>query len=205
MGDPKAVGDLYDRCSGIVYLTAARIVGYADADDITQQTFIKAVERIHQYRGESPLCSWCRSIATHLSMDFVRRDKRRSTTLSEFFEHRKTAGAEIFRKWFKRNRGSVMTSSDQRLAVAIARKALKQMSRQCKILITLKWTHSYPYADLAEWVRQDLRHAEWLGIDDEHLENDEKLIKCLRDKTEYCVECYRKKWQSLWNEANKSK
>ncbi|HYG60779.1 MAG TPA: sigma-70 family RNA polymerase sigma factor, partial [Symbiobacteriaceae bacterium] len=46
------------------------------AEDLTQETMIRAIQRIGQYQGRSKFSTWLVSIATHLYLDYLRRQKR---------------------------------------------------------------------------------------------------------------------------------
>ncbi len=47
-----------------------------DAEDLLQETLVRAIERIPSFRGEAPFKSWLFGIATHVSLDHLRRKKR---------------------------------------------------------------------------------------------------------------------------------
>jgi RNA polymerase sigma-70 factor (ECF subfamily) len=47
-----------------------------DAEDLLQETMVRAIERIPTFRGEAPFKSWLFGIATHVSLDYLRRKKR---------------------------------------------------------------------------------------------------------------------------------
>jgi RNA polymerase sigma-70 factor (ECF subfamily) len=64
---------LYPDLKSFVYrLTCDREV----AHDIVQDTFVKAIEKQEQFKGASSPKTWLFSIATHLSMDWLRHKKR---------------------------------------------------------------------------------------------------------------------------------
>jgi RNA polymerase sigma-70 factor (ECF subfamily) len=48
----------------------------ADAEDLVQDTYIKAVEKINTFRGESSLKTWVFAIASNLAKDNLRAQKR---------------------------------------------------------------------------------------------------------------------------------
>jgi RNA polymerase sigma-70 factor (ECF subfamily) len=54
-----------------------------DADDITHDTFIKAYEKLSTFKGESSLKTWVFQIATHLSYNYLQRQKRWTPDVSE--------------------------------------------------------------------------------------------------------------------------
>ena len=62
-----------------VYMHARRIVyRHEDADDVTQNTFIKIFEKIEQFREQSQLFTWIYRIATNEALTFLKKNKVRS-------------------------------------------------------------------------------------------------------------------------------
>lgn len=49
-----------------------------DALDITQETFVKALENIRKFRGESLISTWLYSIAANVAKDLLRRSSKRT-------------------------------------------------------------------------------------------------------------------------------
>ena len=47
-----------------------------DAEDLLQETMVRAIEQIARFRGEARFKSWLFGIATHVSLDHLRRKKR---------------------------------------------------------------------------------------------------------------------------------
>lgn len=52
------------------------VIDHDDANDITQETFIKVYKNINQYRGEAGLFTWIYRIATNECLKFLRKKKR---------------------------------------------------------------------------------------------------------------------------------
>jgi RNA polymerase sigma-70 factor (ECF subfamily) len=50
---------------------------HEDADDITQNTFIKAFKNINNFHGNSSLFTWLYRIATNESLNFLQKKKKR--------------------------------------------------------------------------------------------------------------------------------
>src|SRR5262244_49583 len=60
-----------------VFLLIYRIVGNVpDAQDLTQEAFIKALQRQDQLKDEQKAAHWLSRIATNTAIDFVRRSGR---------------------------------------------------------------------------------------------------------------------------------
>lgn len=52
------------------------VIIHEDADDVLQNTFIKAFENIHKFKGEASLFTWLYRIATNESLNFLKKKKR---------------------------------------------------------------------------------------------------------------------------------
>jgi RNA polymerase sigma-70 factor, ECF subfamily len=60
-----------------IFVQIYRIVGnVADAQDLTQETFIKALQRQDQLKDEQKAAHWLSRIATNTALDFLRRHSR---------------------------------------------------------------------------------------------------------------------------------
>lgn len=76
-GEPAAERTLYDAHVDRVYRLAFRLAGDDElARDFTQETFIRAFERIGTFRGEARLSTWLHTIATTVSLNGLRKVKR---------------------------------------------------------------------------------------------------------------------------------
>ncbi|GAB3651118.1 RNA polymerase sigma factor [Echinicola sediminis] len=53
------------------------VIIHDDADDITQNTFIKAFKNIEKFKGDSSLFTWLYRIATNESLNFLEKKKKR--------------------------------------------------------------------------------------------------------------------------------
>src|ERR1051325_10986609 len=60
-----------------IFLQIYRIVGnVADAQDLTQEAFIKALQHQEQLKDEQKAAHWLSRIATNTAIDFLRRNNR---------------------------------------------------------------------------------------------------------------------------------
>ena len=75
-----------------IFLLIYRIVGNVDdAQDLTQETFIKALQRQTQLKDMDRAAHWLSRIASNTAIDFLRRNKRQSVSdISELSEMRST-------------------------------------------------------------------------------------------------------------------
>src|SRR5690606_498025 len=62
-----------ERVYGII---RKMVIIHEDADDILQNTFIKAFRNINKFKGDSSLFTWLYRIATNESLNFLKKKKR---------------------------------------------------------------------------------------------------------------------------------
>jgi len=84
-GDMDAFRELVEMHRDRIYAFVFYMTGdRSDADDITQETFIKAYKGLSRFRGDSSVYTWLHRIAMNLCIDRVRKlKKRREVPLSE--------------------------------------------------------------------------------------------------------------------------
>lgn len=69
----------------LYYHIRSLVLYHEDADDILQETFIKAYENIASFKGNSKLSSWLYRIATNQCLDFLKqKSKIQQITLDEY-------------------------------------------------------------------------------------------------------------------------
>jgi len=77
-GDTDAFGELYLRYLDAIYrYIYFRVGDVHDAEDLTEQTFLRVWETLHKYRDYGhPFGSWLYKIAHNVVIDFKRRQKK---------------------------------------------------------------------------------------------------------------------------------
>ncbi len=81
--DLTAFDEIVERYQHKIYGYVKRLVGNeTDAEDITQEVFLKALNSLHRFRQESSLQTWLFRIATNLCRDAHRRRQREKGWLS---------------------------------------------------------------------------------------------------------------------------
>lgn len=75
-GDTKAQFELYKLYARAMYSTCLRIVGDTfDAEDVMQEAFFKAFDKINTYRNEVSFGAWLKRIVVNSSLDFIKKSK----------------------------------------------------------------------------------------------------------------------------------
>ena len=85
-GDETAFVEIMERSRGKIFsLTLGLLRNYADAEEVTQDTFIRAHRGLVNFRGDSSLVTWLHRIAVNLARNrywyFFRRRRQDSLSL----------------------------------------------------------------------------------------------------------------------------
>jgi RNA polymerase sigma-70 factor (ECF subfamily) len=122
-GDTRAERELYDSHVDRVYRLAYRLAGDDElARDFTQETFIRAFERLDSFRGEAAFSTWLHSIAASVALNGLRRVKRFRARESDLDDARDVAG------------GRREAEPDLKLRLARAIDALPERSRMVFVM-----------------------------------------------------------------------
>jgi len=72
-GELSAFEQLVDRHRPVVVRVAARIVGPGEAEDVSQDAFLRAFHRLDRFRGDAPFRSWLLRITHNAALDHLGR------------------------------------------------------------------------------------------------------------------------------------
>ena len=73
-GDMRACEKIYRVFHRQAFTVAARICNNRElAQDVTQEAFISAFKRIHQYRGDAPFWAWLRRVVVNHAVSALRK------------------------------------------------------------------------------------------------------------------------------------
>jgi len=76
-GDTRAFGFLVVKYQSYVFTIVLRMVKVREeAEEVSQDTFVKAFESLSSFRGESKFSSWLYSIAYRKALDSLRKNKK---------------------------------------------------------------------------------------------------------------------------------
>ena len=80
-GDINAFSILVERYQNLVYTVVYRVVKNKEqAEEVAQDTFVKAYESLVKYRGEAKFSTWLYTIAYRKSLDLVKSNRRLITS-----------------------------------------------------------------------------------------------------------------------------
>lgn len=84
LGDNRSLAELLRQNYGFLYQYALKLtMDRSRAEDIAQETALKAIEHIAAFKGTSKFSTWLISVASRLVIDKARRNKRELGWLKE--------------------------------------------------------------------------------------------------------------------------
>ena len=119
-GDPQSFELLFDRYYDMIHAFAYRVcLVETEADDIAQETFIRAARGIAGYRGTASFKNWLYRIAHNATIDWGRRTSRQKNGLAGFTNEMETRSASRTADFGGVHRALKELSPDLREAVAL--------------------------------------------------------------------------------------
>ncbi len=142
-GDRELFGVIVRRYSHRVYRVALSVVrNFADAEDVVQDTFVSALQHLHQYSGRAKFISWLTRIAMNNSLARV---GSRSRTLNLIDDEEHPLAAQLT---------DAKPSPEQQLVAAqdsdILRRAIDALPEPHRKVIALRDLHELDTRTAAE-------------------------------------------------------
>lgn len=100
-GDPAAFERLYRVHVGRIHSLARRMAGADSADDMTQEVFIRAWEKLGTFRGDASFGTWLHRLAVNLILSRRESQRRRESRFVSADEVIRSAGARLVRPWVR--------------------------------------------------------------------------------------------------------
>lgn len=145
-GDEAAFNQLVLRYQESVYQTARRLLGsHVEAQDVSQEVFIRAYTGLDQFRGEASFSTWIYRITVNLGLNALRHRK-----LRQFFSL-SNPGLTIANK---------SPTPDQKMEqeemITTLENAIERLPAKQKIVFTLRYFQKLPHAEIAEILNRDV-------------------------------------------------
>jgi RNA polymerase sigma-70 factor (ECF subfamily) len=139
----------------MVFTTAARLVGQdAQAEDIAQETFVRAYSHFDELRG-SPSCGgWLKTVATNLAINHLNRHRRRWRLFSEFESQTDEEESQPM-EWADPDPGAVSTLDTAQQREQIEH-ALQKLPAQQRAALVLYHFEEFSYQEIAQRLRVSL-------------------------------------------------
>ncbi len=131
-GDHASFEPLVQKYSPRVFATARRYARReSEVEDIVQEVWVKAFQKLASFRGEAPFEHWLMRMAVRTCYDFLRRHQRnRESTFSDLSDQESD--------WLERfARQPETASEDTQAARQLVQRLLEQLSPAARLIITL--------------------------------------------------------------------
>ena len=93
--DIQAFEQLYRLHAGRVFAICFRLVAnHAIAEELAQEAFIRAWQKIRSFRGESSFSSWLYRLTTNVVLSSMRKKQLRQVSIDEVSENKTPIGKE---------------------------------------------------------------------------------------------------------------
>lgn len=133
-GERDAQRRLFEQTSERIYRLLLRMTGNPDdASDLTQETYVKALQRLEQFDGRSAIASWLYRIALNEALQFRRR--------------RSVGAAKLQALALSRPSRAPLPATDLRLDMD---DALAELSADDRALLLLRHQEGLDYRSIAE-------------------------------------------------------
>ena len=146
-GRTDAFGQLVLRYQNRLYNTLVHVLGSADeAQDVAQDAFVHAFQKLKTFRGESKFYSWLFRIAMNAAVSRKRKAKRLTVSIEAA---REAAGLEPTDTHPATGPSHSIEQSERQ---ALVREGLSQLSEEFRTVLVLKEMEGLKYDEIAELV-----------------------------------------------------
>jgi len=134
--DRKAQLKLYEKyCDGMFWVAMRFVKNSDDAEDILQEAFIKAFERIHQFSAEVTFGAWLKRIVVNQSIDFLKAKKQKAMVLDETYMH-----IETDEDW----------SVDNDITIDEVKHAMERLPENYKYVVLMYLLEGYDHREISQ-------------------------------------------------------
>lgn len=119
------------------------VIDHDDADDLTQETFIKAWQSLENFRGDAQLFTWLYRIATNECLNFLNKKRRR------FFVPIHDVEGELLEKLEESAGQSDSPLSGDEIQLKL-QKALLTLPDKQRLVFNMKYFDDLKYEDISE-------------------------------------------------------
>jgi len=148
-GDRAAFGRLVRRHQRRVYAAALHILGnHSDADDVTQESFVRAYRGLRSFDGRADFFTWLYRITVNTALNAMRSDKRGSALNQRGSAEAAHVGGR------PESLGQVVSSPAQKVQhageVTRVLEAIATLSPPLRVTLVLATVEELPHKQIAE-------------------------------------------------------
>ncbi len=141
-----AFGELVRRYQTSVYNVCYRLLGErGEAEDLTQEAFLRAYLRLNSFDVERPFGPWMRRVAANLCLNHLRRSQLPQVPLNEEYE----GSLQALER-------APETAQERSEAAETLRTAILDLPPQYRAVIELRHFHDMSYAEISSMLEVPL-------------------------------------------------
>ena len=138
-GDQKSQFQIYKLYYKAMYNTCFRIIGDpADAEDIMQDSFLAAFEKINTYSETVAFGAWLKKIVVNRSLDYLDKKRISFENIDEHFDIYDNSIDDSF------------VLEEQQIQVEKIKKAIQELPEGYRIILSLYLLEGYDHDEIAE-------------------------------------------------------
>ncbi len=147
-GDMEACDELIQKYQERIYSTIYHMISnHEDASDLAQITFIKAIRKINNFKGQSSFFTWLYRIAVNNTINFIRTKRKRVILSINQMDEEFDRGEELL--------GLVSKETPQREInrlelQGILNAAMLKLSANHRLVVTLHDVQGMPHEQIGE-------------------------------------------------------
>ena len=147
--DAAAFNEIVGRYKSRVHNYVCRMVGpNADAEDLTQEVFIRAYVNMHSFQSRASLNTWLYRIATNICIDFARKNKRIRANTTSLMREDEEDGGEIEREIPDSRFDPASLMLNKELGIKLEQ-ALKTLPEKLRTVVLLHDIEGLAYEEIA--------------------------------------------------------
>ncbi|MCG6959421.1 sigma-70 family RNA polymerase sigma factor [bacterium BMS3Abin03] len=145
-GDITGFNEIVRRYQQQVYWVIRKMVNsHDDADDLTQEVFIKIYSALKDFREESNLFTWLYRIATNYSINHIRKAKVRNTV-----------SFEIVTEQVESKEKKSDEAVDEKTKMKLLIEAIETLPAQQRAVFNLRYNENLSYEDISKVMKKSV-------------------------------------------------
>ncbi len=135
--DRQAQLKLYRQyCDGMYGVAMRFLKNQDDAEDVVQESFIKAFQRIEQFKGEVTFGAWLKRIVVNGSIDFLKSKHQKTVELNEQYLHVADDGGN----W----------TVEEEVSVEQVKSAIEELPEKHRYVVQLFLVEGYDHKEISQ-------------------------------------------------------
>ena len=150
-GDLSAFNVLIDEYKNMAFTLALKLMkSREDAEEVTQDAFLKAYQKIHQFEGKSKFSTWLYTIVYHTALTRLRKKQLPIDQSNLTQEENLVAYSESDKEWRRLQKQERSSYIQQ---------ALTRLSPEDQVVITLFYLHENSLQEICEITTWELSNV----------------------------------------------